>query len=275
MAASAASGSAFGGHKQHGANQHLQVPYNQVKVITVDKHFLISNRSSHTSAFSAIAELVDNAKDANATQCSIQITELEGNAGPVLIMMDTGNGMSIRNLELAFGLGHSIKPGNASDEMIGWAAVTMMPQLAVFCLLAWVSLFQPSHAIFWLSSGLLLAGNGLKSSLMYLGKDLIVFTKTKTTQSIGLLSQTFLEETGMSEVRVPLVSWDLQGNPLQASEAHTEQSMEAITRFSLYTDNEQCLSQLSFIDNTGSIIMIMNLDGYKDRRYQLDWQTDE
>ena len=40
---------------------------------------------------------------------------------------------------------------------------------------------------------------------MYLGKDLIVFTKTKKTQSIGLLSQTFLEETGMSEVRVPLV----------------------------------------------------------------------
>lgn len=40
---------------------------------------------------------------------------------------------------------------------------------------------------------------------MYLGKDLIVFTKTTKTQSIGLLSQTFLEETGMSEVRVPLV----------------------------------------------------------------------
>lgn len=80
-----------------------------------------------------------------------------------------------------------------------------MPQLAVFCLLARVSLFQPSHAGLWFSSGLLLAGNGLKSSSMYLGKDLIVFTKTKTTQSIGLLSQTFLEETGMSEVRVPLV----------------------------------------------------------------------
>lgn len=58
MAASAASGSAFGSHKQHGANQQPQAPYNQVKVITVDKHFLISNRSSHTSAFSAIAELV-------------------------------------------------------------------------------------------------------------------------------------------------------------------------------------------------------------------------
>lgn len=71
-----------------------------------------------------------------------------GDAGPVLIMMDTGNGMTVNNLEvrteslrlrndfshldpgcfllqvanrlyclqLAFGLGHSIKPGNASDE---------------------------------------------------------------------------------------------------------------------------------------------------------------
>jgi hypothetical protein len=178
-----------------------------------------------------------------------------------------------------------------------------MPQLAVFCLLARVSLFQPSHAIFWFSTGLLLTGNGLKSSSMYLGKDLIVFTKTKTTQSIGLLSQTFLEETGMSEVRVPLVcrwfhmvaclyrsltccphhailfvicilimdasavsmsdaaatnlacfarhvvcvpaqvSWDLQGNPLQASEAHTEQSMEAITRCA-YNVHECCFGIL-------------------------------
>jgi hypothetical protein len=86
---------------------------------------------------------VDNAKDANANQCSIQIVELEGevlpprwprspmhhlarlsenvtgsdehdqedknakksnrfrNAGPVLIMMDTGNGMTPENLEVS------------------------------------------------------------------------------------------------------------------------------------------------------------------------------
>jgi hypothetical protein len=68
--------------------------------------------------------------------------------------------------------------------------------------------FQPRRAMMLVSTRvlvLLLPGNGLKSSSMYLGKDLIVFTKTKTTQSIGLLSQTFLEQTGMSEVRVPLV----------------------------------------------------------------------
>lgn len=81
----------------------------------------------------------------------------------------------------------------------------LRPMLALLCLSASTSPLQLPDAISWLSPGLLLAGNGLKSSSMYLGKDLIVFTKTKNTQSIGLLSQTFLEETGMSEVRVPLV----------------------------------------------------------------------
>jgi hypothetical protein len=87
--------------------------------------------------------------------------------------------------------------------MIGWAGeVRLRPMLALPCLSASMSPLQLSRAISGLNPGLLLAGNGLKSSSMYLGKDLIVFTKT---QSIGLLSQTFLEETGMSEVRVPLV----------------------------------------------------------------------
>ncbi|ELR13006.1 UBA/TSN domain containing protein, partial [Acanthamoeba castellanii str. Neff] len=51
-------------------------------------------------------------------------------------------------------------------------------------------------------------GNGFKSGSMRLGKDALVFTKSKKTQSVGLLSQTFLTETNAAEVLVPIVSWD-------------------------------------------------------------------
>lgn len=34
---------------------------------------------------------------------------------------------------------------------------------------------------------------------------MIVFTKTRKTQTIGLLSRTFLEATGSPDIRVPLV----------------------------------------------------------------------
>lgn len=37
--------------------------------------------------------------------------------------------------------------------------------------------------------------------LQHLGKDLIVFTKTETMQTIGLLSRTFLEDAGTAFAR--------------------------------------------------------------------------
>ena len=50
-------------------------------------------------------------------------------------------------------------------------------------------------------------GNGFKSGSMRLGKDAIIFTKSKTTMSVGFLSQTFLEAINAETVLVPIVTW--------------------------------------------------------------------
>ena len=50
-------------------------------------------------------------------------------------------------------------------------------------------------------------GNGFKSGSMRLGRDVIVFTKSKETKSIGLLSPTYLAGIKKDTVLVPIVTW--------------------------------------------------------------------
>lgn len=57
-------------------------------------------------------------------------------------------------------------------------------------------------------------GNGFKSGSMRLGRDAIVFTKNGVTQSVGFLSQTYLEATKAETIVVPIVTWDSNGNIL-------------------------------------------------------------
>lgn len=51
-------------------------------------------------------------------------------------------------------------------------------------------------------------GNGFKSGSMRLGKDAIVFSKSKTTSCVGMLSQTYLEEIGAKQIIVPIICFD-------------------------------------------------------------------
>ena len=51
-------------------------------------------------------------------------------------------------------------------------------------------------------------GNGFKSGSMRLGKDAVVFTKCKTTWSVGFLSQTFLAAINADTVLVPIITFD-------------------------------------------------------------------
>lgn len=57
-------------------------------------------------------------------------------------------------------------------------------------------------------------GNGFKSGSMRLGKDAIVFTKCKTTWSVGFLSQTFLAAINSDTVLVPIITFDKATNIL-------------------------------------------------------------
>lgn len=58
-------------------------------------------------------------------------------------------------------------------------------------------------------------GNGFKSGSMRLGRDALIFTKNGGCQSVGMLSQTYLENIKAQTVIVPIVPLNQQTNILQ------------------------------------------------------------
>lgn len=57
-------------------------------------------------------------------------------------------------------------------------------------------------------------GNGFKSGSMRLGRDALIFTKNGGCQSLGMLSQTYLENIKAQAVIVPIVPFNQQTNIL-------------------------------------------------------------
>lgn len=57
-------------------------------------------------------------------------------------------------------------------------------------------------------------GNGFKSGSMRLGRDALIFTKNGGCQTVGMLSQTFLENIKAQSVIVPIVPFNQQTNIL-------------------------------------------------------------
>lgn len=57
-------------------------------------------------------------------------------------------------------------------------------------------------------------GNGFKSGSMRLGRDAIVFSKSKDSRCIGMLSQTYLEKINAQQIIVPIVCFEGNNNIL-------------------------------------------------------------
>lgn len=57
-------------------------------------------------------------------------------------------------------------------------------------------------------------GNGFKSGSMRLGRDALIFTKNGGCQSVGMLSQTFLQAIKAQAVIVPITPFNQQTNIL-------------------------------------------------------------
>ncbi|KAK3511192.1 hypothetical protein QTP70_032230, partial [Hemibagrus guttatus] len=60
-------------------------------------------------------------------------------------------------------------------------------------------------------------GNGFKSGSMRLGKDAIVFTKTRDSMSVGLLSQSYLQAIKAQQVMVPILTFRRDGQNMYPS----------------------------------------------------------
>uniref|UniRef100_A0A7N0RBA1 Morc S5 domain-containing protein n=1 Tax=Kalanchoe fedtschenkoi TaxID=63787 RepID=A0A7N0RBA1_KALFE len=138
--------------------------------IHIHPMFLHSNATSHKWAFGAVAELIDNAFDEiqnGATYVFLDKVLNPRDGTPALLVRDDGGGMDPEAMRRCMSFGFSEK-----------------------------------------KSGIGQYGNGFKTSTMRLGADVIVFSRHFSngalSQSAGLLSYTFLTQTGHNRIVVPM-----------------------------------------------------------------------
>ncbi|KAF5907571.1 MORC family CW-type zinc finger protein 2, partial [Clarias magur] len=202
--------------------------------------YLHTNSTTHEFLFGALAELVDNSRDANATRIDIYTEkrpDLRG--GFMLCFLDDGTGMD---------------PGEATH----------------------VIQFGKSSKRFPESTHIGQYGNGLKSGSMRIGKDFILFTKKDDKLTCLFLSRTFHEEEGLDEVIVPLPSWDLKTQqPLTQDPEKYAIETELIFKYSPFKSEEQLFQQFKKIEGaSGTLVVVYNLKLMDNREPELDVQTD-
>ncbi|KAJ6797113.1 protein MICRORCHIDIA 6-like [Iris pallida] len=216
--------------------------------LRVHPKFLHSNATSHKWAFGAIAELLDNAIDEvqnGATFVIIDKITDTRDGNPALLIQDDGGGMDPEALRHCMSFGFSDKQ---SDTSIGQY------------------------------------GNGFKTSTMRLGADVIVFTrcvnKRNITQSVGLLSYTFLRQSGYDDIVVPMVDYDYDpstGVPkelLRHGQKQFYSNLSTLLRWTPFGTKDELLKQFADIGHHGTKIIMFNLWFNDSGQRELDFDTD-
>ncbi|XP_074526936.1 ATPase MORC2 isoform X2 [Halichoeres trimaculatus] len=202
--------------------------------------YLHTNSTTHEFLFGALAELVDNSRDANATRIDIYTEkrpELRG--GYMLCFLDDGTGMDPNEATHVIQFGKSNKRSPESTQIGQY-------------------------------------GNGLKSGSMRIGKDFILFTKKGDTLTCLFLSRTFHEEEGLDEVIVPLPSWDLKTKePLTSDPEKYAIETELIFKYSPFNNEQQLMEQFNKIESSsGTLVIIYNQKLMDNGEPELDVETD-
>lgn len=217
--------------------------------LRINPKFLHSNATSHKWAFGAIAELLDNAIDeVNNGATFVRVNKFTNprDGSPSLLVQDDGGGMDPDALRCCMSFGFSDKQ---SDAFIGQY------------------------------------GNGFKTSTMRLGADVIVFTQNQKnwtpTRSIGLLSYTFLMETGCDDVLVPTVDYqyDLTTASYTQLLRHNQKlfssNLAILSKWSPFASEAELLKQFDDIGEHGTKIIVFNLWFNDDGDMELDFNSDK
>ncbi|KAK4434280.1 MORC family CW-type zinc finger protein 3 [Sesamum alatum] len=199
---------------------------------------------AHSSwIFGAIAELVDNSRDAKATKLEVTISMIYSKTAskdiPMLSVIDDGHGMSHTDIikMVSFGRRH---PETDDQDHIGRYGI------------------------------------GFKTGAMRLGKDALVLTQTANSRSIAFLSQSLNE--GRDNVEIPIVSYRRTGQYMEVdASVHNEDSakynLKIIKKFSPF--DKYLIGEKAGIFNaegTGTQIYIWNLDEWGST-YSLQWEA--
>jgi len=115
-------------------------------------------------------------------------------------------------------------------------------------------------------------GNGFKSGSMRIGHDALVLTKCKDSQSVGLLSSTFLDVEHVDQIYLPMLTWDHNGNLEDEGSDRVREGLDVITKYSIFENEETILAEMDAIEETGTMIIITKLKklgGEPDSPYEL------
>ncbi|KAG2399183.1 Protein MICRORCHIDIA 6 [Vigna angularis] len=230
---------------------------NAKSYLHVHPMFLHSNATSHKWAFGAIAELLDNAVDertkllsmpgdiiqSGATFVIVDKTSNPRDGSPALLIQDDGGGMDPEAMRRCMSFGFSDKK---SQFAIGQY------------------------------------GNGVKTSTMRLGADAIVFSchlnNRILTQSIGLLSYTYLTQTQLDRIVVPMVNYEFdtftESLKVLNGNEHFMSNLSLLLRWSPYSSEADLLKQFDDIGPHGTKVIIYNLWCNDDGSLELDFDTD-
>ncbi|KAK9054242.1 hypothetical protein SSX86_025320 [Deinandra increscens subsp. villosa] len=213
----------------------------------VHPKFLHSNATSHKWAFGAIAELLDNAVDEinnGATYVKVDRVYSKIDNSPALLFLDDGGGMDPDGIRKCMSLGYSTKKTNSTIGQYG---------------------------------------NGFKTSTMRLGADVIVFSRAnrngRVTQSVGLLSYTFLRKTGQDDVIVPMIDFDISKHwpepILYGTQEDWSTNLKTILEWSPFTSKDDLIQQFEDIGSHGTKIIIYNLWLNDEGIYELNFDEDD
>ncbi|XP_010482378.1 PREDICTED: protein MICRORCHIDIA 4-like isoform X2 [Camelina sativa] len=217
--------------------------------VRVHPKFLHSNATSHKWSLGAFAELLDNALDevqTGATFVNVDMIQNRKDGSKMVLIEDDGGGMNPEKMRHCMSLGYSAKSKLA--DTIGQY------------------------------------GNGFKTSTMRLGADVIVFSRcsgkdgNSSTQSIGLLSYTFLKSTGKEDIVVPMLDYERRGSEwcpiMRSSVSDWDKNVDTVVQWSPFATEEDLLRQFNLVKNHGTRIIIYNLWEDDQGMLELDFDTD-
>ncbi|PKA62430.1 hypothetical protein AXF42_Ash009316 [Apostasia shenzhenica] len=226
------------------SDQATVLPYEGLpkSFVKIDPSYLRTLSQTHSGwIFGALAEFVDNSRDAHASRLDISVEYLYskrfGKKIPVLSVIDDGDGMSHDDIVRMLSFGHKQIDGEDKDRIGRF-------------------------------------GIGFKTGAMKLGKDALVLTQSARSRSVAFLSQSYNENK--DNVEIPIVSYTKNGRYMEIdlsiqSEESANFNLSAIKECSPF--NEYFIGEQlgKFGENgTGTQIYIWNLDEWGSD-YTLEW----
>ncbi|KAI3919455.1 hypothetical protein MKW98_030166 [Papaver atlanticum] len=227
-----------------GKNSWFSCKYYSYLIYLTSSSFFIYNHL--IVLFLAMAELLDNAVDEirnGGTFVMVDKIKNPRDGSPALLIQDDGGGMNPKALRRCMSFGFSDKKSNSIGQY----------------------------------------GNGFKTSTMRLGADVLVFSRCNQrtlTQTVGLLSYTFLRQTCYDRIAVPMVDFEYNktngkfGHLIRSTEEHFSFNLSMLLKWSPYKTKAELMKQFNDLGTHGTKVIIYNLWFTDDGEMELNFESD-